>query len=143
MMKKEQINEHDMTKKMLDTIRKPLITENVAPSEGIDLSGRELQEEQNVFKDNVTEMVEFEVFKVYPQVNNVVFAGIIESSIEWQYSYHESNGVYITTNNLQLTDELVETVRKLKAYFGIWRANWAKKLATEYKNNNNNNGGMF
>lgn len=130
------INEHDMTKKMLDTLRiSKLIVENNTPSEGIDLEQAELNEEQNKFREAISPRVDFETFKIYPQASNVIFAGKFQdmNGMSWQFSMTETKGVYIKADNLQLTEDTVRTIQKLSGYYDVWVKEWANKLATEYK----------
>ena len=162
---KDRIDEHDMTKKMLDTMRGNVISESSTSkeisedemtrkmintslisegiderpaSEGIDLSGDELEEEKKAFREAISETARFSVFKVYPEAENVVFGGDLEG-IKWQFTYNDRNGPFIDVNNLQLTDDIVEMIRKLATYFKVnWRPSWATKLANEYKTNSNN-----
>jgi len=161
----ENINEHDMTKKMLDSIR---TNTNVVPNEPegekmdgydydkkmieaiqegalygeeddndtIELEGEELKEEQDKFRQTVGSRVEFTVFNLYPEANNVIFGGKFQnlSGMEFQLSLEGDDGIYITTNNMQLTDEAVKTLNRLRGYYVDWADEWATKLATEYKN---------
>lgn len=133
---KELIDEHDMTKKMLSIVREhKIITENTPVSEGIDLSGPELKEEQKKFRETISPRVDFSVFKIYPQASNVVFAGKFQdmNGMEWEFTLSETNGIYIKVNNLQLTKEAVVIIQKLFGYYQVWSNEWANKLATEYK----------
>ena len=147
----KSMNEGDITRRMLNTIRKPLITENdndglsselqssqSEVSEGIDLTGVELQEEQNRFRESISPRVNFEVFKVYPQASNVVFAGKFQdmNGLSWQFSMAETKGVYVKADNLQLTEDALRIIQKLSGYYDVWVQEWATKLATEYKSEN-------
>ena len=150
--KKEMMNEHDVTKKMLSTIRnnqKGVITEEKIPevdtesivsstsepSEAIDLTGEELEAEYNKFRETISPRVDFTEFKIYPQANNVTFSGKFQSmnGLEWQFSMVETKGLYIDADNLKLTDEVVETIQKLSGYYDVWVDEWANKLAVDYK----------
>lgn len=128
-----QINEHDITKKMLDTIRKPLIVENEA-SDSIDLTGPELEEEKKEFMETVDPGTNFEVFKLYPQADNAVFAGNINNTIEWQFNLSEDNGLYVTLNNVRLDDSTFKTLQKLIGQYKNWSDKWKQKIRTEYNN---------
>lgn len=130
-MKKSQINEHDMTKKMLDVLRKPLIKEDVA-SESMNLTGPELEEEKKRFMEAVSNGANFEVFKVYPDSQNAVFAGNIDNTIEWQFTLSENQGLYITMNNVKLDDTTFQTLQKLLGYYKVWDNEWKNKIRTEY-----------
>ena len=93
------MNEHDVTKKMLDIIReskenkKNVINESVKRKrflfeadnkEDRDLETSELNEEEKKFRDTVTPRVKFNRFKLYPKAQNVEFSGkFTDSNIEW------------------------------------------------------------
>lgn len=133
-------DEHDITKKMLNTIRvsKKIITENVDTSnDTIDVTGQDLKSEQNQFMDQITPRVDFTVFKLYPNANNAVFSGKFQdmNGMEFQMSLDETDGLYVSATNLQLTDEALNRLRALKGYYLNWVKDWANKLANEYKPN--------
>ena len=132
----ENLNEQDMTKKMLNVIRKP-ITEAFNQNQGNDeedLTSSELSEEQKAFRDTVTPRVEFTGFKVYPKNKNVVFSGKFENmgGLEWQFTLEDADGLYITAKNMPVTNDSLTTLKKLKGYYDNWADEWAQKLATEY-----------
>jgi len=156
----ENIDEHDITKSMLETIRentikgygkKKLLNEVMAePSmdthqdntdassdieDGvIELSGEERTAEETKFREIVDASAKFDVFNVYPKANNVVFGGVIQGmgGITFQMTLEDTNGLYISGNNTQITDEVVEKIKKLKAFYDNFRVEWFQKLATEY-----------
>jgi hypothetical protein len=132
------INEHDMTKKMMDTIRtqKKLLRENMGNSDGvIELSGDERKAEEDKFRETVDSSAQISVFNIYPDANNVVFGGTIQGmgGLEFQFTLEDTNGFYITTNNLQITDEIARKLTTMKGYYDNWRDEWFQKLATEYR----------
>jgi len=140
---KEMINEHDVTVKMLNNIRnvKKILTEqdDTTPvSNGITLTGNELKDEENKFRQSVSPRTQFNSLIVNPEASNVVFNGKFTDldGMEWQYTLSESKGVYINIGNLQLTDDVVKTFQKLSGYYDIWAKQWANKLANEYKPRN-------
>lgn len=166
----DNINEHDMTKKMLDAFRTNTNVEADAPegeemdsydydkkmiasiqegvlkentlygdeneNDTIELIGDELKEEQDKFRQVVGTRVEFTVFNLYPEANNVIFGGKFQnlSGMEFQMSLEGDDGVYVTANNMQLTDDAIKTLNRLRGYYVDWADDWATKLATEYKN---------
>jgi hypothetical protein len=137
-MKNEQFDANEITKKMLSEIRssitanKSLLTENTNEEE--DLTSTELSEEQKNFRDTVSPRVDFTGFKVYPKNKNVVFSGKFENmgGLEWQFTLEDSNGLYITANNVPFSEDTIATIKKLKGYYDNWADTWAQKLATEY-----------
>jgi len=152
----EQNNEHDITRKMLNVIRENHTKGNRLIKEGfgengvgdsnenkaVSLSQEELNQEHNTFRDLVSARVDFTTFKIYPDVSNVIFGGVLQNGMEWQLSLEESNGLYITANNLQLDDETINLIKKLKGFYDRWADEWAKKINTEYKNGDRDENGL-
>lgn len=134
-------SQYDFTKKMLKTIRevqsktKKLINESSNQQDSFQLSGDELNQEQSKFREVITPRVEFTSFNVYPQASNVVFGGKFQDmdNMEWQFSLEETDGLYITSNNMQVSNEVVTRIQKLKGFYDNWASDWSNKLATEYK----------
>lgn len=138
----DYITEHNITKQMLSTIRsKPTLNENFNVNSGDEeeLTSSELSEEQKNFRDTVSPRVDFTGFKVYPKNKNVVFSGRFENlgGLEWEFTLEDANGLYITANNVPFSDDVIETIKKLKGYYDNWADEWAQKLATEYNRDSN------
>jgi len=132
----EYENEYDLTKKMLNIIRVIKESEqNNESSDVIDLEGEELKKEQNKFSDMITPRVSFTNFKLYPNSNNVVFSGVIDSGIEFQLSLKD--GAYVNTDNIELNDEVVDVIKKLNGFYVEWSKEWSNKLRNEYNNSDN------
>lgn len=162
------VNEHDMTKRMMETVRsgKHLIrefvgapdldvgteepknqvigdtgednnTDNVGTEDNdvIELSSAERKSEESKFRSTIDNSTKFNVFNVYPKANNVVFGGEIQGmgGLEFQFTLEDTNGFYITANNLQITDEVARNISKMKGYYDTFRDEWFEKLAKEYK----------
>jgi len=142
------MSQHDETKRMLGLIRetidveksknKGLLREQTEVKDDIDLGEEDsasLVEEEKKFRDTVTPRVEFNRFKLYPKAQNVEFSGKFTSNnLEWFYSLDDTNGVYITSDLLQLDQSSLEQIQKLVAYYDTWSNEWAIKIAEEYKN---------
>jgi hypothetical protein len=150
---KENINEHDMTKRMMDIMRggfKPLLTENEEPvvdspkpSESNDVitpvSGDAIfNEELQKLRDTVSPRIKITSFKIYPTDENVIIDGVME--------YKESEGTGITfkmslaagevettMNDIELNDNVSDLLHKLKGYYENFRLEWSKKLPNEYR----------
>jgi hypothetical protein len=133
-----KINEHDITRNMLTTIREDrMITENLdntTTSDEEELTSAELSEQQTNFRKTVSPRVDFTGFKVYPKNKNVVFSGKFENmgGLEWEFTLEDANGLYISANNVPFSDDTIETIKKLKGFYDNWADEWAEKLATEY-----------
>lgn len=125
--------EHDITKKILDTIRNSTLMEQ-NESSVISLSDNELLDQQKKFQEQAVSGTEFKFFKIYPNARNVVFSGILDSGIDWQFS--KVDDVFFNVENMQLTDEILEDLRRLRAYYINWKKEWDQKL-NEYIGNTN------
>ena len=144
----ENLNEQDITSKMLHIIRKPNLINEEAGAEIVDgksyekieetdeeeLTSPELSEEQQGFRDAVSPRVEFTSFKVYPKNKNVVFSGKFNvlDGLEWQFTLEDKDGLYISAENVQMSNDSIDTIKKLKGYYDNWAEDWSKKIATEY-----------
>ena len=149
---KESINEHDMTKKMMDVIRggykDKLIIENdgtmapegdeqkdtLSPKRGDAVFNDELKKLQNT----VDPRVEITNFKIYPTDGNVIIEGIFlkrensDTGIKFKMSL-ASGEIETSMNNIDLSDKVSLLLTKLKGYYENWVNEWALKLDNEYK----------
>ena len=95
-----------------------------------ELTADEQREEENKFKEVVSKLVKFEKLKVYRQ--NVEWSGeLVREKIKWVFSLNENNGCYISIESedmLQLTDAVIETLKKLKGYYDVWGDDWGSRL---------------
>lgn len=159
----ENLNEYDITKRMINEIRgtKRIITEDEEIGSDVDnevdttqqnnennsdnqdeeeLTSAELSDEQKKFRDTVSPRVEFTSFFIYPKNKNAVFSGKFKNlgGLEWEYTLEDSDGLYISCDNVQMTEDAMNTIKKLKGYYLTWAEEWAEKISTEY---NSNDGG--
>lgn len=139
-MAKKNKSERDVTVKMLDTLRLGFnLNENeqIANKDSIQLNSAELKDEQSKFRETVSSMVDFKSFNIYPNDSNVFFSGTLKDlgGAEWSFSLDQNDGIYIDIDSLQLTDNALNTLQKLKGYYKNWKEEWSNKLATEYKSN--------
>jgi hypothetical protein len=142
MKRKETINEHDLTKKMLDTIRGiNLIKEAeeggdvISPAEGDQV----YTDEAKKIADTVDPRVQITKFKIYPKDRDVQFEGRLDSGINFamstkamklSISITDENGA---AKNIFVDKDLLATLQKLNGYYENWSREWATKLNTEYK----------
>jgi hypothetical protein len=135
-MNNKPINEYDMTKKMLGLIRESSINE--ASSDTYELTGKDLEDAKEKFKDDLAKgvVVEFGPFYVMTDTTNAEWSGVFkDNGMEWTFSLTEENGVYITANTIKLTEGVVERIRLLRAHYDIWKDEWSENLTKEsYKN---------
>ena len=73
-------------------------------------------------------MVKFEPIKVYPE--NVEWSGhLIREKVDWTFSLDDTTGCYIyTTELIQLRDETLEVLKKLRGYYDVWADEWSSRL---------------
>ena len=98
--------------------------------EGQDISPDEQREEENAFKDKVTQLVEFERIKVFTKT--VTWSGkLVREGINWNYTLDDKVGCFINTDEgdtLQLTDDMLKVVKDIRAYYDIWSDEWSGRL---------------
>jgi len=141
------MSQHDETRKILELIResgsksiltKTLITEqdlNVQKKDENSLDPTEMKEQERLFRDTVTQRVKFNQMKLYPKAQNVEWSGeFTDNAVEWFYSLDDTQGVYVTTELLQLREDTMKLLQKLIAYYKTWSDDWAKRIAEEYEN---------
>ena len=155
-MKNNRIeNEHDITKKMLNTMRKGInrlneneevvidneettndyeTIENEVETEIEDgLDSPEAKEEASKISEMVNPLIIVKTFKIYEDSGNVVMSGSFQNTeIGWQFS--KNDGLFINAENVNLTDNIKEMLDKLSAYYKNWQNEWASKIGEYTKN---------
>jgi hypothetical protein len=94
----------------------------------------EQRDEENKFKDTVSKLVKFSPIKVHKE--NVEWSGnLVREKIQWNYSLDEKIGCYIqsmtdggTSSPIQLTDDTLEVIKKLRGYYDVWSDEWSARL---------------
>lgn len=88
----------------------------------------EQRDEENKFKDIVSKLVKFGKIKVHKQ--NVEWSGhLIREKVDWVFSLDDTVGCYIdTTDFMQLRDEVLEVMKKLRGYYDVWADEWGGRL---------------
>jgi hypothetical protein len=154
---KEIINEHDMTKKMMNVIRsgnKKLINEfkepitgpdtkpipddqkdTIAPKEGDSLFDNALTSLQSTIgmTINITN------FKLYPKDNDVLLEGTIQKKTNEEkisFTMTLKSRVKIDIPQLlTLDNDTVEVLKKLNGFYDVWEENWVNEIKN-YKTRN-------
>jgi len=153
---KEQINEHDKTKQMMEIMRggykAKLMLENdeqlrpdsddqadtISPVKGDAVYQDELKKLQEI----VDPRVEITNFKIYPTEGNVLIEGIFlkkesdNTGIKFKMSL-VAGEIETSMNDIDLSDKVSLLLQKLKGYYENWINEWALKLANEYKPSTN------
>lgn len=148
-MNKKILNEHDRTKKMLDTIRYGLKegqNQNIGSDsqEGGDVitpppNDPTYIEEYKKISDSVDPRIQITKFKIYPKDRNVEYEGRIDSGINFYMSIKAMKlGISITDDKgrpvkIPVDDDLVTTLQKLNGYYENWTREWSQKLVTDFK----------
>lgn len=130
-------SEYELSKTMLNAIRNSeLLSEGV--NEVVEPSELDYTDEVKKFKSQISSRVEITTFNIYPESNNVVFGGVFNdvSSLHFEMSLSEKDGLYINADNLQITDDIVNRIQKLNGYYKNWSEEWANKVISDYKNKN-------
>lgn len=98
--------------------------------EGQDISADEQREEENAFKDKVSQLVEFEKIKVFTKT--VTWSGrLVREGINWSYTLDDKVGAFISTDEddtLQLTDDMLTVIKNIRAYYDVWSEEWSGRL---------------
>jgi hypothetical protein len=80
------------------------------------------------FIEQVSDLVDYNALNIYD--NNVEWSGVlVKFDTEFFYSVGEENGVYVTGSMIKIDAEALEMFNKLKDYYQIFSAKWAKVLA--------------
>jgi hypothetical protein len=139
---KESINEHDMTKKMMDVLRggfKKLIKEE-ADTNTVDVLPQDAE-----YKDQLSKLKavhpsgKITNFKIYPNDGNVIIDGGFlpnespESGIKFSMSL-KAGEIKIEMSGLNdLDTQVSQVLQKLEGYYDKWSDEWWEKMDNEYK----------
>ena len=92
-----------------------------------ELSDEEILSEKQKIEDAVSKPIELDNVKVY--ADNVEMSGtLIRESIKFTLSLDSVDGVYISTEMLQLSDPVLETIQKLRSYYVEWSDYWSQEI---------------
>jgi len=141
-MIKDIINEHDVTKKMIDTLRgQSFINEAEEGNDVITPSENDpvFKDEAKKIADTVDQRIQITKLKIYPKDNDVQFEGRQVFGINFFMSTKAGKlSISITDENgrpkqMFLDKESLDIINKLEGYYKNWAIEWGKKLNTEYK----------
>ncbi len=139
---KENINEHDMTKKMMDIVRggfkNKLITENEeddfispTPSDAI------FQDQLKKLKDVVNSSAQITNFKIYPNDMNVIIEGTFlkratdDSGITFKMEL-TGRDIETSMDNIDLDSKVNEILKRLTGFYEVWQEEWNRSI-NDYK----------
>lgn len=88
------------------------------------------QETMDDFVEQVSDMAEYHPLNIYK--NNVEWSGdLLKFDVRFYYSIAEVDGTYIgNANMIKVDPEFLELLNKLKSFFKVFEAKWAKILAS-------------
>ncbi len=143
-MSKKITNNYDFMKHALDITRKvqkdnydqriadfnkKLLKEEVKRT----LTPEEYQQEIEKFKESVTTAIQFEQDPSSFQIteDNIQWGGnLVRENISFVFSLEGTDSLYITNlDMIQLTDETLETLNKLKAYYISFSEYWGGEIS--------------
>lgn len=142
---KEKINEHDMTKKMMDIIRggyKVMLNEEIEDQKDTKeyTSGDSTyQDELKKIKDTVDSSIEIDEFRSYinPENKNVMMTGtMLFGKVKFRFELIRDEAELSTVEPYDLTSENNEKISKMIGYFKNWRDEWAKRITEELNQKN-------
>jgi hypothetical protein len=143
------INEHEMTKMMINVMSKRIIREQdekpeddksktgdvITPSENDSTYTDELKK----ISDTVDPRIQITNFNIYPKDRNVELDGRLDLGVNFFMSIKEMKlSISITDEQgrpikIYLDNDLLGIIQKLNGYYTNWTKEWAQKLNTEYK----------
>jgi hypothetical protein len=135
-----RINEHDITKRMIDTLRR--INEGDEDSDVITPAKNDpvYQEEHKKISDTVDPRVNITKFKIFPKDRDVQFEGRFDTGINFFMSTRAMKlSISITDPEgkpikIFVDADLISTIQKLNGFYENWTREWAQKLNSEYNN---------
>lgn len=141
------MNEHDMTKMMINVMSRKILKEEIAPSDdnkmndtiNFDENSQEYKDEFKKIFDMVDSNIQITSFKLYPKDNNAELEGRMNAGVNFYMSKKEDKlSISITDDKgnatkIYLDNELFQKIQKLLGYYENWKKEWSGKLANEYK----------
>ena len=90
------------------------------------------QETMDEFRQEVSELVDFNKLNVYE--DNVEWSGKIpELELEFFFSVNETDGIYIKADMVQINQDYLEMIEKLKKYYEKFKERWSRIIASRKK----------
>lgn len=138
-----KINEHDMTKQMLGTIRnKTSVSNNLLKEEDESKIGNDfetalsdvekdyLEKDKSSFIEKVDPGAKITNYAVDTETENVTMGGTLANTMEWSYS--KSNGVELGTpvgsRYVNFSKDDLKVLNTLVNYYDLWKNEWFKRF---------------
>tara|TARA_R110002020_G_scaffold157110_5_gene339521 strand:- start:1760 stop:2278 length:519 start_codon:yes stop_codon:yes gene_type:complete len=104
--------------------------------EGRELTPQEQKTEEDNFRKAVSDRVKFGKIRIYDSggLPKVEWMGeLIRERMEFVFSLDDTVGCYISADLLQLRDETLKTIEKLRAYYDGWAKKWSEETSAEFE----------
>jgi hypothetical protein len=110
------------------------VTPEESSKKSIDIDPIDLKDEQAKLNEIVGATAKITFFKVYPENGYAIMTGTISDldNLEFQLTTQSSDGIYITSADLQLTDTNMKVLHKFTGYYASWKEMWTLKVNNEY-----------
>jgi len=128
-------NQYDEIKKLLENSRR-MTSGILKEEEGRELTPEEQKREEEDFRKAVSDRVKFGKVKIYESggLPKVEWMGeLIRERMEFVFSLDDTVGCYVSADLLQLRDDTLKTLEKLRAYYDGWAKKWSEETSTEFE----------
>ena len=128
-------NQYDEIKELLKNSRR-MTGELLKEEEGRELTPEEQKREEEDFRRAVSDRVKFGKIKIYESggLPKVEWMGeLIRERMEFVFSLDDTVGCYVSADLLQLRDDTLKTLEKLRAYYDGWAKKWSEETSTEFE----------
>mgnify|MGYP003676019936 FL=1 len=131
-------NQYDQIKQLLSSSRNlKRINKNILKEEeGRELTAQEQKTEEDNFRKAVSDRVKFGKIRIYDSggLPKVEWMGeLIRERMEFVFSLDDTVGCYISADLLQLRDETLKTIEKLRAYYDGWSKKWSEETSADFE----------
>jgi hypothetical protein len=127
-------NQYDEIKNLLKTSRNMAYI--IKEEEGRELTPEEQKREEEDFRRAVSDRVKFGKIRIYESggLPKVEWMGeLIRERMEFVFSLDDTVGCYISADLLQLRDDTLKTLEKLRAYYDGWAKKWSEETSSEFE----------
>tara|TARA_R110000803_G_scaffold47825_5_gene99607 strand:- start:1164 stop:1652 length:489 start_codon:yes stop_codon:yes gene_type:complete len=126
---------YDEIKKLLGKSR-DMKNDLIREEEGRELTSQEQSSEESDFKRAVSDRVKFGKIRIYDSgdgLPKVEWMGeLVRERMEFVFSLDDTIGCYVSADLLQLRDETLKTLEKMRAYYDTWAKKWSEEIPVEF-----------
>lgn len=80
------------------------------------------------FMQDVSNMVDFDYFTI-TDYNAELSGSLLQNRLNFTYSLDDNNGLYITTNNLQINDSIMQIINNLNTNYKIFEQKFGEYIS--------------